>query len=433
MWYKKMPSGALQFVVFMGVVIAILLASFVSLIHIRSLFSKQAGFTVETIKNASFGINYALQNTLPHGDTMAVNLFEQDFKTLNIHKSYWGVMEKITAVSRIKTRKFTRLALIGGYFSTAERPALYLKDNNRPLVVVGNTRIQGTAFLPEPGIKPGNISGNSYYGTSLIYGKTQRSQPRLPQLYASLTEHITTIIKGAFEIEEDRVFFPEGGKTYENSFKEHTRYVYSPEEIRLQGVTLTGNIIIYSGTRIIVDNTAALKDVVLVSPEIEVEDRTEGHFQGIATEKITIGNGCRLGYPSALVVQEGEYDLASENDNMTSGTLGAKNENHIHIGKSTEVRGFVLYLGREKENNYVPQVIVEEGSELYGEIYCNQNTELKGSVVGSVFTGNFITNQAGSIYQNHLYNARIVEEELPGEYAGLLLDTKKKGVALWLY
>lgn len=431
LWRTKKPSGALQFVVFIGVVIAILLAAFVTLIHTRTLFRKQSGFTVETVKNASFGIDYALNHTLPFGDTTTINLQDEDYKSLKLHKSYWGVLEKTVAVSRIKNKEFTHLALVGGYFSEKDRPALYLQDNNRPLVVVGNARIQGTAFLPEPGIKPGNISGNSYYGGSLIYGKTEHSQSRLPEIPASLTEHIVAVTKGTFEMDEDKILSPEGGKTYKNSFTETTRYVYNPGEILLQGTTLKGNIVVYSETGIIVDHSAVLKDIVLVAPEIEIRDRTRGCFQAIATKKITIGKQCRLSYPSALVIQEEEKNSSSENE--ASVPSGIEEENHIRIGEKSEVGGFVLYLGREKENNYISQVIAEEGSELYGEIYCNQNTELKGNVNGTVFTGNFIANQAGSIYQNHLYNGKITEEQLPVEYAGLLLEKKKKEVAKWLY
>ncbi len=39
--------------------------------------------------------------------------------------------------------------------------ALYLKDNNKPLVLVGGTRIDGKAYLPKRGVKSGNIAGYS--------------------------------------------------------------------------------------------------------------------------------------------------------------------------------------------------------------------------------------------------------------------------------
>jgi hypothetical protein len=70
---------------------------------------------------------------------------------------------------------------------------------------------------------------------------------------------------------------------------------------------------------------------------------------------------------------------------------------------------------------------------VIGEVYCNQNTELKGAVIGSVFTNNFIANQFGSVYQNHLYHGQISIDQLPEAYVGLLFNNSKQGIAKWLY
>ena len=66
----KIKAGALQFVVFIGVVIAILLGSFLTLVHIHALFGKQTDITIQTIKNADLGISYALQNNNIQNDSV---------------------------------------------------------------------------------------------------------------------------------------------------------------------------------------------------------------------------------------------------------------------------------------------------------------------------------------------------------------------------
>ncbi|MGS2765224.1 hypothetical protein [Sinomicrobium sp. M5D2P9] len=431
-WRKKIPSGALQFVVFIGVVIAILLAAFIMLIHTRTLFRKQSGFTIETVINANYGIDYALSGAVPLQDSVKVNLFDEPYKTLSVHKTYWGVLEKTTAVSRVKNKEFVRLALLGGYTPPKERATLYVKDNNRPLVVVGDTRIEGMAFLPEAGIKAGNISGHAYYGSALVYGKTAQSRTDLPGLPETLSGYLESVTRGDLPVSEDQVLSPEEGGVYKNSFLETTKYLYTPGELRLQGVSLIGNIIVYSSTRIIADRSAVLKDVVLIAPEIVIEDGTKGVFQAVATKKIRTGKNCAFGYPSALVVWEEEKENAAENISGSEQGTG-DSENGIRIGEGTVVKGIVMFHGVEKENNYTPQIVMEEGTNVYGEVYCNQNTELMGRVTGSVFTGNFIASQSGSIYQNHLYNAVISEAELPEEYVGLIMETKQKGVVKWLY
>jgi hypothetical protein len=70
---------------------------------------------------------------------------------------------------------------------------------------------------------------------------------------------------------------------------------------------------------------------------------------------------------------------------------------------------------------------------IKGEVYCNTNIELKGTVFGTVYTSNFIAKQSGSVYQNHLYNATIVVDSLSQKYVGLPFSNSKKGVLKWLY
>jgi len=93
----------------------------------------------------------------------------------------------------------------------------------------------------------------------------------------------------------------------------------------------------------------------------------------------------------------------------------------------------LLFLEHPKPNNYKPQIVIEENVTIIGEVYCEQNLEFKGNVLGTVFTNNFVAQQSGSIYQNHIYNAKILIDELPQEYIGLPLENSKKRVLKWLY
>ncbi|SFW21469.1 hypothetical protein SAMN02927921_00608 [Sinomicrobium oceani] len=428
-----MVSGALQFVVFIGVVVAVLLAAFVMLVATRTFFKKQSGMVTEAVRTAGYGIAYALSETLPLQDSVNLEFPETPYKNLKVAVNYWGVLEKTAAVAQVKNKKFTRLALVGGYTYPSERPALYLKDNHRPLVVVGHTRIQGKTFLPEAGIKTGNISGHSYYGGALTDGKTGQSTSALPDLPEALSEHLAALSRGHYTWDEKYIVSPKPGQLYGNSFSEETRYIYAPGVLRLQGLKLRGNIAIYSGERIVVDKSTVLKDVLLVAPEIEISDGTRGTFQAIATKSIRAGEQCEFGYPSALVVWENEEQTTGSNTINYSGEDTQQVTNGITVGKGSVLKGVVLFKGAEKENNYTPQVVIDEGVRLYGELYCNQNTELKGKVSGGVYTGNFIAMQAGSIYQNHLYDAVITADELVPEYVGLLMENREKGVAKWLY
>ena len=420
--FYKVKAGALQLTTFIVVVIGLLLAAFIILIHTHKTFKVQTSFVIETINNADKGINYALQNKLQLNDTTLVDLYDENYKTIKVHRDFWGIYEKIIAISSIKNKTFKKNALIGASQPSINRIALYLEEQNRPLVVVGNTKIQGDVYLPKQGVRTGNISGHSYYGNQLIYGNTKTSQS-LPKLQAETLNRIKNISKIYRNVNSNQFLDLSIKRTYQNSFYKPLQVIYNRETINLSEVSLTGHILIQSETKIIVDATSNLKDVVLVAPIIQINNNVEGVFQAFATKKITVGNYCKLNYPSTLVLEEKTQTKKS--------TINSKETPFIKINTGSKIKGCVIYLGSTK--NYKAQVTIDKQTTLIGEVYCNKNLELLGSVYGSVFTSGFVANQSGSVYQNHIYNSTITVNSLAQEYVGLLFKDSKKNVAQWLY
>ena len=425
---KQLSAGALQFTMYIVIVIAILLAAFIILVHTQKTFKLQTNLTLETIENTNKGMNYALQNdNISLKDTIQVKLQEHAHGVVEIQKDLWGIYEKITAVSRIKNKQFKKIALVGGN-QPENRVALYLEDNNRPLVLVGHTKIQGSVYLPQHGLRTGNISGHAYYGNQLIYGNTKTSKAALPKLSNGVkksTEYLKTKIK---TVSQNQFLDLDISNTFQNSFNEPLKVVYGLEDILLFGKTLIGNIVVQSETKIIVDATTKLKDVILMAPEIEIKNQVKGTFQAFASKKIVIGTGCQLYYPSALVLEEVrpiKMDLTHSKE------VKLKETPFIHLKKNATIKGSIIYQGFSK--NYKPQVLIEKNATIIGEIYCNKNTELLGSVYGSVYTAGFVANQSGSIYQNHIYNGIIEIDRLAKEYVGVSFENTKKGIAKWLY
>ncbi|SFZ93402.1 hypothetical protein SAMN05428642_103113 [Flaviramulus basaltis] len=422
----KVKAGALQLTMFITVVIALLLAAFIILIHTHKRFKIQTDFVKETIANADMGMDYAINNNIRLNDTISLDLKEEDYKTVKVHKDHWGIFEKVISISQIKQNRFKKIALLGASQSKLDRTALYIEDNNRPLVVVGNTKIQGMSYLPKQGVRTGNISGHSYYGNSLIYGPTRTSKTELPKLSSQMLEQIKTIQEQIETLNQEQFIDLDKNRTHQNSFYNPLQVVYSNSDINLSNVSLIGHILVQSKTKIIVEASSKLKDVILVAPEIDIKSNTKGTFQAFASKQITVGTHCKLEFPSALVLIED-----AKNDIEVAQSNNQKETPFIKLDKNTEIKGTIIYLGNTK--NYKAQVFIDENTEVTGEVYCSQNMEFLGSVFGSVFTSNFIANQSGSSYQNHLYNATISIENLPGEYVGLSFANAKKNIAKWLY
>ena len=420
-FYKtKLQAGALQYTIFISVVIALLVFAFISLTHVQKKLSIKACFFQEVISSVNQSFDYLAHHNIPyHEQTEMVLSTEENVATV-VHKSHWGIFDIATVTSKKRKETFTKTALLGGY--QQQKTGLYLQNINQPLVLVGNTRIEGKTYLPEQGVKRGTIAGHSYMGTKLIYGSIANSNEKLPKIE---NEIYIKMVRDKILLEENNIFieFQENTRLI-NSFEKPTNIIRSNDIIELRFVELTGNIIIHSAIKIKVYPSAKLKDVILIAPQIEIVEKVNGNFQGFATKKLTVGSNCKLTYPTALVLTEKEKRTTQNNNEEV---------NQINIDKNTEIKGIIAFITKDNLENYKPQIVLEENTLITGEVYCNQNIELKGTVKGSVYTKGFIANQFGSVYKNHIYNGKILSNDLPLQYCGLSLKNAQQKVAKWLY
>jgi hypothetical protein len=407
---KKIRAGALQLTVFITVVVALLLGAFILYIQLQNNLKAQQNLVAQTIQNTTNGIAYSLQNSQTKTDSVVL---QDNAITTSLKTSQWGLFTKIIAQSNVKNFRFKKVALLGAKKSSI---ALQLSENYKPLVLVGNTTIQGNALLPKQGVKGGNIAGVSYYNTFLINGATQNTRP-LPEFSGEFNTYINSVF---LQPKSNSTFINiEKQRIWENSFYNATNYLYSNNPVSLNNVKLTGNIVVQSATKIIVDPSAILTDVVLIAPEIEVLQNTTGSFQVLATKNITIHQNVQLNYPSALFINA----INTNNDQAS-----------MLVKQGAQVNGVLAYINKGEYKNTHTHVFLDKQTTIVGEVFCNSNTELLGKVYGSVYTNNFIAKQSGSIYLNHIYNGEISIDKLPNPYAGLIFDsTLKKAVSKWLY
>ncbi|WP_299223896.1 hypothetical protein [uncultured Psychroserpens sp.] len=417
---KKLRAGALQLVIFIVIIIALILSSFIILLHTHKQFKLQTNHMIEMVKLTDKGIQYALTQPVDLNKLTDVSLYGEDYKSLKVKKTFWGVFEQVTAKTELKSKTFSKIALVG---SQQEEPkiSLYLKDNNYPLVVVGDTKIEGLVYLPKRGVKTGHISGHSYYGSTLVNGKILVSQ-QFPKLKDDLITHIESLIALPPYNQNTTEFLNlESTKKQTNSFNNSMLLAYSDADIILHDIELCGHIVVRSDTKISVHETAKLNDVILIAPIINILNSFEGTLQAFASQSITVSENVILDYPSSLVLFK---DFSAEKEN----------EAHVLEMKPTsKVKGSVLCLGKTSNINYDVQLRIDTDAEIEGEVYCEQNMELKGHVFGTVYAKNFIVKNKGTTYQNHLYNAEININKLTKQFVGAPSETSKKKIAKWLY
>ncbi|MEN1784413.1 MAG: hypothetical protein AAGF77_04660 [Bacteroidota bacterium] len=421
----KIKAGALQFVLFVGVVIATLLVTFVLLTHTHLLFKKKTNKHLALIEQTELALGHHLGQGLRTQESAVQLPFSQGIET-TVASEPWGVFEIYKVHSTFRKLNFNKAVLVGGQLPE-DRPALYLEDDDRPLIIVGNAQIKGTSYLPEQGIRPGMIAGHSYYRSTLVQGRQKRSNRELPPLQAQVLQGIQALLQnGRLEnsiVARDRSNTP-NAKEITNSFFEPTQYI-TGTVVTLVGKKYQGNIIISATQKIVVDPSAMLNDVILVAPQIEILSGVKGNFQALATDYIHLNSHTELDYPSALVLVK----KGPKKQNVGFDALA-----DLFIAANAQIKGVVCYLDNDEKRPFNAQVTVAKGGRVIGQLYCEKALQLKGQVDGSVATGSFIAMESGSVYQNHLYQGRMDATMLHPTFAGLpFKDEPRKGICKWLY
>ena len=320
--------------------------------------------------------------------------------------------------SQLKNEVFQKVALLGNQYKNQK--ALYLQENNTPLVLVGKTKISGNVRLPKRGVKTGNIAGTSYYGSRLIYGDSQTDAGKLPKI--KNLQHLRDFYENYRKEGSEFIELDEETNIYQ-PFTEKTLLYESEGAIDIREVTLEGNIILASGTSIRIQASAHLENVIVIAPKVSIEADVKGCFQVIAKKQIRVKENVSLLYPSSLVVLQ---DFEEEKTNTNREIQG------IQIDKNSDVKGVVFFHSKYTKNSYKTQVLIDNEANVTGEVYCNKNLELKGRVDGYIYANNFIANQFGGIYVNHIYNGVIDGTSISETYCGLFAEEGDLKVAKWL-
>ncbi|WP_418637464.1 hypothetical protein [Winogradskyella sp.] len=407
--YTRIKSSALQMVLVVSVIIVILLLSFISLLFFQKRISEKHNNYSESVYANQQAFEYAKIAQIPYGKTDSIRLLSNRAST-SIVKKQWGAFELLAIETTNNKEQFIQIALLGE--KAPSKRAIYLTDNNQQLILVGNTTIVGDALLPRLGVNSGNISGLTYQNKKFIYGNIGQSEGVMPlvinkkEMFSFLKTYAEETVD-FFELKES--------VSLENSFQNKTFVHQNNGVIDLVNANLIGNIIVESDSLIRVTASANLHDVVLVAPRIEILNGVKGNFQAFATERIIVNNNVQLDYPSSLILF---------NDKATG---------KISISKDTTVKGVVGYFSDSEETNYEAQVLLEAKASVYGSVYCQGNMELRGEVIGSVYTNSFVVHEFGGIYINHIFDGHINSEKLPKQFVGFSYGHSLKNIAKWLY
>ncbi len=419
----KIKAGALQFSILISVVIALILGAFILLTHIQLKFSKQLEFSGRAIALSKTGITYAKHYDFPYQDSISLSFEPNGMEeSVIIKKTHWGIFDKVISQGSVKNFKHTQVAMLGGSLDSLNRLSLYLEDSNTPLVVAGRTRITGNVILPTQGVKAGNIAGNYYQGSQLIYGNVSKTASKKPAFDADKTQYLENLLYNSAFLKEQELVALDPNEM-KHTFLESPKWVYYKGIINLTDQSISNNFIIKSDSLIRISAFAKAKNIILIAPHIIIEEDASINVQAIASKSITLETNAKLSYPSALfLVENGHSQQTNSSENQG-----------IVLKEGVFIEGSVVHLSTNQENVRVPKISIEKGSTIMGEVYSDEWVELFGTVKGSVYANELAARVKGSVYKNHLFDAVINSSQLSENHSGFSTSNSDKSIAQWVF
>lgn len=314
--------------------------------------------------------------------------------TTDLLSKEWGVYRVVVAATHHREKEVKRSALVG-YKNTAQLPALYLPDHSKKLTVCGDTKIEGAVLISKRGVERGYIAGKNYTGTKLVYGEVSQSERYLPP---------PVVDKEAFTLSHylnESVKIESCTTDTSYSFLEATRISTSLDAVYLN-TELTGNLVVHSFDSILVAAEAKLLHVILMAPVIHFEAGFEGCVQAIAERRIICNERVKLNYPSALIVHE-----KSPADFIANG---------IYLKEDSRVLGGVLLIA-DKPDSRKAMILDLQKATIGGLVYNMGETEVQGSIIGSLYSNELTLHAGGGGYSGYLLDATISVKKLPEDFA----------------
>jgi hypothetical protein len=409
----RLRSSSIYYALFLSIVIGVLLGGMVLFSGMNRQFQRQLNIEKQLRDNALSGVEYGLafSDEIPADQSLDLRLFGEGIDSVKIRKKQWGAFVIIESKATHGNYSVSKIALAGRENNSGD-PNLFVVDQDRPIAICGDTRIEGKAMLPQAGLKRAYIEGKNYTGDEMFYGTRGLSAKNLPPLdeaYISSLAAVRSDFVG-WDNSEDSIFV---------SFAEAPLHFVDDGTVTLANIVLEGQIMIESRDSIYVAATAQLENVILKSPVIYIQNGFSGTVQLLGSKKVVLEENVRLLYPSVIGLVEEEFP--------------AEHSSQITIGSRSQVIGSVFLFSRDPNFRLPVQLNIAPFSAIDGFVYCNGKTQLRGTVNGHLYTDKFYLETQSSKYENHLLDAKVLDQ-LPEEfiYINLVKSTNPLKRIEWL-
>lgn len=345
--------------------------------------------------------------------------------TGNITSTDFGGFQLIYSSSRVVDQEVKLELLFGAIPDSIFNYAVALKDTNSALNITGRTVIKGDVATGSNEVSKSTFKGFPFRGTFEGEARKGNMNKFFPSFdYSSIENQLETFESFFAEWDVDR-FLVSSLNELEESIEGDTVYFEDSQEWELSEslliskkavVIVNGNLSITGDGNLGDFTTFIAKDTLSIGGSIkgthnlvnagmliEIKDQAQINAQLVSRGRIVIKDQAYLSYPSLVYSSSTTY-------------LGEQPE-VIHLQDESTVDGMVIYpVETGAFNREQFRIKIDEEATVRGSVYNLGQTELVGSVYGSVLTKQFYFYESPTSYINWLKDAEIDHSKIPKEF-----------------
>lgn len=414
----RLRASSLFYAVVVATLIGLCCMGFISYLYIHSLeihyFQTDMRMKHEVL--STLELLKSKQITYTQGEAISSPYTGNSKDSIQYKKLIWGSYDVIFARCWFKKNRYESAQLLGVKPSgILKNTALYCCNNERSIGVSGSTQIIGDVWVSPSGFKRNYIERSAAESNTLHNGSMHTSSNQLPELNKSRVSYINT---SRYDLSNDSILDNSQLTSIEihRSFAESSITFFSNSTIYVNSAQLDGNIKIVSKSKIVIDKSSSLNNILLIAPHIVIKEKADLCAQLIAEDSIQIEKEAVLRYPSSLLV----LPILKTQDAFLSIAEGVTIQGEIFVLPSQESRSSFC--------------ILESSSLVYGLAYINAYTMPKGRIIGSLFAKQLIYKNASGVFENQLVNTQINRSNLSKHFllGNLLEQSNEKYVLSWL-
>ncbi|MBO0361131.1 hypothetical protein J0X19_24445 [Hymenobacter sp. BT186] len=397
---QRVTAGALSLVLVIGILVSTILLGLVLFYAGTRTLLQQHRIQLQVQQNTRSGIAYLLATpTLPYFQRVDLDLFGSGDDSVVVEKRPWGIFDLVRARASKNNFRDSLIGLVGSRFDPSGQVALYIANDDKPVSMVGSSQVVGDAYLPTLGIR------SAYLGTQELPAPTKlvtgRTLPRTTAAAPAVPPPLTCLQQyAALDLS---AWLPANSQTLEK-LRSVERSFYRPPLVWLQtqpatirAVTLSGQILLVSTHKLVIEADAHLDNVVVMAPVVVIKAGFHGRLQVFARDTVEIGADSQLAYPSAV---------------CAFSTTGVAK---VFLAERSQVHGVVI-AANPPGSAATSLVRMHQSSRVVGQLHVEGVLENCGQVTGTVRCRQLLYSTIASFYENYLVDATIDREQLPADY-----------------